>query len=337
MRLLSSFGLAILASLATAQSFSFVVAGDGRATGKRSDLEVQLGAVDKNGVNVPITTETAAYSASIGARFLLFTGDLVLGGNTVPFDQQLAQWVECMKPAEGKLRLLPTRGNHELYGPSNAKDLYMSMVSKRYDVPTNGPAGAEGLTFAFEQDGVGVIGLDEEFQGSDSDFAWLGAKLDAMKAKKEQIFAFAHKQIFSTGGHTDRLFWGDDAKPDPAQDPDRLAKRTRLLDLLAGAGCQAVFFGHDHYYDRSILTDGKFKIHQIQAGTTGAPFYTKNPLKVSPADPKWRIDTQPAHLDYSYGLVRVDMKDGEATVRFLKRLGAGNYVEVDKVVLPKPQ
>ncbi|HSI72263.1 MAG TPA: metallophosphoesterase [Fimbriimonas sp.] len=331
------FALALFVTpIVWGQEFSFIVAGDGRATGKRAELEVQLGAVDKDGVNVPITTETAAYSASIGAKFLLFSGDLVQGSGTTPFDKQLLQWIDCMKVAEGKVRILPTRGNHELYGGAASKDLYLNLISKRYNVPTDGPIGAEGLTFTFEQDGAGIIGLDEEFQGSETDFAWLAAKLDSMKEKKLQIFLFAHKQIFSTGAHTDRLFWQDDAKPDPEKDPERIAKRTKLLDLLAAAGCRAIFFGHDHYYDRSVLTDGKLRIQQIQAGTTGAPFYSRDPAKISKPDAKWRIESQPAHLDYSYGFVRVDMKNGEATIRFMKRLGAGNYVEVDKVVLPKP-
>src|SRR5580704_11117474 len=77
-----------------AEKWCFMVAGDGRSDPKANRPE------DKDGINTLITGEICQAVQTEKAKFLMWTGDLVLGYAHDPneFEAELLAWRQIMEP-----------------------------------------------------------------------------------------------------------------------------------------------------------------------------------------------------------------------------------------------
>lgn len=288
----------------SADRFTFVVAGDGRADSSKSRPE------DRDGINLAITGEIAAEVLRENAKMLLWTGDLVVGSKDAgTFERQLLRWRDVMEPLyRAKVAVLPVRGNHDAFS-ADSVSVWNRVFSGPYALPRNGPAGEENLTFYFGKGSVLVIGLDQyATPGHRVNQAWLDAVL--RERAKPFVFAFAHEPAFMAGKHKDTM------------EADLPARDAFVKSLLA-AGSRVFFAGHDHFYDHMLITPD---FHQLVAGTAGAPFYGDAGYQQSGAG--WTT-RRIAHVDNTYGYLLVQVDGNRATITFKGKDATGRYVPMD--------
>jgi hypothetical protein len=305
-----------LAAFAGADRFRFVVAGDGRADPGAKPPRAE----DKNGVNTLITGEKAQAVLTEHAKFLLWTGDLVLGarGDAKQFETMLMTWRGIMEPLYKKhIPVLACRGNHES-GSADGIAVWNKVFSGQYAMPNNGPAAEKNLTFYYTYGPVLAVGMDQyvvEPKNIAVDVPWLQSVIKAHR--KPFVFTFGHEPAFMDGAHKDLL------------DND-VAKRDAFWETLVGAGSRVYFCGHDHIYDHMTVTRKGDKpgpvIHQMVAGTAGAPFYPEGEYKG--ANSYWDI-SRVRNITNTYGYLLVDIDGTKATVAFKGRVAPGKYQVMD--------
>ncbi len=304
--------LAILHSHGQTPKWCFVVAGDGRADPKANRPE------DKNGVNTLITGEIAKAVVQEKAKFLMWTGDLVYGYTKTPeeFETQLVTWRDLMKPVyNSKIPVLACRGNHEA-GARDSEKVWNKVFSGRYSMPGNGPSTEKNLSYYYGKGDVLAIGLDQYTFGKEEvNQPWLDEVL--AKFPKPFIFAMGHEPAFMDGSHKDTM----DADPE---------KRNAFWSSLISAGSRVFFCGHDHLYDHMMVTKAGDtpgpEVHQIVAGTAGAPFYKQGDY--SGKNDGWNL-TRIKHIDSTYGYLVVMIDGKTATVTFKGRTAPGKYEAMD--------
>jgi hypothetical protein len=313
MRALLCLLAAAIGTMAVAQDHvRFIVTGDDRwNTGSPRPGQ------DQNGVNV--TDLTRLNNAIIAEKpdVLLFSGDLVGGGETdAQESSQFDTWIQTMKPVYAAgIKVLTVRGNHEMHCP-NPADVWRKAMSGPRQNPDNGPDNEKDMTFTYALKNCLFIGLDE-FQTANLGVnqEWLDKVLNA--PHPPHIFAFAHKMAFFSGNHTDGL----ETVP---------AVRDALIKSLAAAGARTVFFGHDHLYDHtSAKLDGwtdDQAIHQIVIGTAGAPFV--NGKKQPATDGVWTLN-HIAHVEHQLGYAVVDVDGPKVTIVYKSESSPGNFQAAD--------
>jgi len=301
--------LCLLLAGASADSWKFIITGDGRSGKNRPE--------DKNGVNTVIMAELAKAVVDENPKFLLFSGDLIAGPKTdAEMESQLTTWLGIMKPVyDAGIKVYNIRGNHEMHVP-HPEEVWRKMFVGPYAMPMNGPKGEEGMSFTVSYNNVLIVGLDE-FQSEQLKVnqAWLDGVL---KNKKEQhIFAFSHKMAFRSGNHDDGM------ETDPAS-------RDAFVKSLIAAGEKVMFFGHDHLYDHKSFTapgDSPDRtIHQFVIGTAGAP------LVHGTGDPgnngSWKVE-QFKHIEDKYGYAVVEVNGPKISITFKTRTSPGIYEPAD--------
>lgn len=286
-----------------------MVTGDGRQDGKNGRPE------DKNGVNALIVPELAQAVVKEHAKFLVFTGDLVLGDkDDDTFKKQLYFWRELMKPVyDAHIPVLAVRGNHETHAPNGVAD-WNEVFSGPYAMPQNGPAGEKNLSFTYSLGPVTVIGIDEYSVGKEQvNQPWLDSVLGGEHGPL--LFATGHEMAFYAGHHTDGLM----AHPDA---------RDAFVKSLVKAGALAFFCGHDHFYDHMEIkaADGSGTLQQYVAGTAGAPYYDGLPYQPNPVG--WQL-TQVKHIGSTNGYTVVEVDGNTVTMTFKGRVGPGKYVPME--------
>ncbi len=302
---------ALIVSSAPAEKLRFVVAGDGRADFKTRPE-------DFNGLNKTITTEIANAVVAEKASFLMWTGDLVKGYEKEPaeFEKQLMTWRGIMEPLyKNHIKVLACRGNHEA-GSSAGWIVWNKVFTGKYAMPDNGPSTEKGLTFYHEQGPVLAIGLDQYIKKGESvDQAWLDKVLTGHK--KPFVFAMGHEPAFMDGAHKDTM----DASPE---------NRDAFWNSLINAGSRVFFCGHDHLYDHmAVVRDGAnpgVEMHQLVAGTAGAPFYKQGDYVGN--NTGWKL-RRVKHIDQTYGYIVVDIDGKKATITFKGRTSPGHYQPMD--------
>ncbi len=305
--------MALVTVASAGAHWRFVVAGDGRADPKAARPE------DKNGVNTVITTEIAQAVIAEKAKFLCWTGDLALGDkDAAKFEEQLMTWRGIMQPLyDLKIPVLACRGNHEA-GSADSVAVWNKVFSGPYATPNNGPEAEKNLTYYYGKGSVLVLGLDQYLIGKEQmDQAWIDHVFQ--RFPKPFIFAFGHEPAFMDGSHKDNL----DAHP---------ADRDAFWNSLIKVGSRIAFMGHDHLYDHMIVTrdgaDPGPEMHQIVAGTAGAPFYKQGDYTGD--NTGWKL-RRAKHIDSTYGYLVVEINGKRATVTFKGRLSPGRYVPMDSV------
>lgn len=289
---------ALWVAYAGAQSLTFAVAGDDRV-----DLAAPL---FKSGLNETVARHLFTEMKKDKAEFVLWTGDLVGGVRsklTTPLAEQLQQWKAFTEPFG--IPVVPARGNHETYAEAGTS---ADEVWKGAYGPFIAQHQVEGLTstnpfdYAYTPPGhpeVLCLALDE-YPNHSVDAEWIKKVVAAKKPK--HVFAFLHEMAFTAGGHKDNLSLD---KP----------KRDAFVNALKDAGCKFIFAGHDHFYDHMVITKPEwngYEIHQIIAGTAGAPFYTATEY---PADGDYKL-TRLKHIDNSYGYVLVKIEGDKVEVSY---------------------
>jgi hypothetical protein len=312
---------AVLAAAFTAhaQTLRFVVAGDGRSDPKAHRPE------DVNGVNTLITGEMAQAVIDEKAKFLLWTGDLVYGyqKNADDFEKQLLTWRDIMKPLYDRhIPVLACRGNHDA-GSTDAWARWNKVFAGKYAMPQNGPESEKNITFFYTSGPVLAIGLDQYTQKGESvNQPWLDEVLK--KHHKPFVFAYGHEPAFMDGTHKDTM----DASPQA---------RDSFIDSLIAAGGRVFFCGHDHLYDHMLVTsDGPNpgpELHQIVAGTAGAPFYAEGDYTGN--NTHWKLK-RIKHIGQTYGYVLVEISGKTATITFKGRTGPGKYEPMDTLTYSVP-
>ena len=304
-----SVSMALLAG-ASADSWKFIVTGDGRSGKNRPE--------DKNGVNALIMGELSKAMVAENPKFVLFSGDLVAGPKTdEEMESQLDTWLEIMKPVyDAGIKVYNIRGNHEMHVP-NPEVVWRKKFVGPYAMPDNGPKGEEGMSFTVSHENVLVVGLDE-FQskaGGQVNQAWLDRVL---KTKKEQhVFIYSHKMAFRSGNHVDGM------EIDPPS-------RDALIKSLIAAGARTAFFGHDHLYDHLAISlpgdaPGK-EFHQFVVGTAGAPLVHG---KGEPGNNSiWKVQNL-KHIEDKYGYAVVEIDGPKVTITFKARTAPGVYEAAD--------
>ncbi len=305
-------GTMLLSGLAAAEKWCFVVAGDGRSDPKAHRPE------DKSGINTLITSEICQAVQDEKAKFMMWTGDLVIGYEKEPkaFEAELKAWRDIMQPLyDKKIGVLACRGNHDA-GSAEAWPVWDKVFSGKYAMPGNGPVGEKNLTFYYTRGNVLAIGLDQYTEkGEAINQPWLDDVLK--KHHKPLIFSMGHEPAFMDGAHKDTM----DASPE---------KRDAFWTSLINAGSRVFFCGHDHLYDHMVVTKASGEpgpeMHQFVAGTAGAPFYKQG--EYAGNNTGWSLK-RIKHVDKTYGYMLVEIDGKKATVTFKGRTSPGHYEAMD--------
>lgn len=285
-----------LAGPAGAQSWSFAVFGDSRG----SDI----------GVNTAILGDIASEIATSGVDFVLFPGDQIDGSSSSSTTQsQLNQWRATMAPIyNAGIDVYGGAGNHEW----RCSDLAGIWQSTFPELPGNGPAGEEKLTYSVSHKNAFVVCLDG-YSGHTHriDQTWLDAQFAANELP--HVFAFSHEPAYSVD-HADCL-------------DDYPANRDAFMSSLAAEYGRTYFCGHDHFYNHAKIDDvDGVEMHQFVVGTAGAPLRDWDGLYNGSNSGK--SVTNVSH-DKSYGYCLVEIDGLDARLTYMERISAGNYVAGD--------
>ncbi|MEN6373287.1 MAG: metallophosphoesterase [Smithella sp.] len=207
---------------------------------------------------------------------VIVAGDLVNGwfrnGGT-DYDAQYKNWKGAMGSVyQAGIPVFPIRGNHDsgperlalpplpanLEPPADTliqmKKVFRKIFAEPY-IPQSGPVGEEGLTYSFVHKNAFFICLDQ-FTGEQHKVnqAWLDRQL--AQNQTPHIFVYGHEPAFGTG-HKDNLgFFSND--------------RDAFWNAIGRAGGKIYFCGHDHFYNRTLISDDTGRpIRQIILGTGG--------------------------------------------------------------------
>jgi len=298
-RCLAAVAVAALAGFAGADTWSFVVAGDGRTNDQTPD---------PSGINLAVLNKLVAAVKAEHPRFLLFTGDLVhgiYGKVTTPVDRQLDTWKSTVAPLQG-IPIYPVRGNHESYGDTEGK-IWLSKMKPIIDAGhVSYFKGEAGFSYSFSPAGdpkMVVIAADQFVHEHRVSLVELESALKRAKdSGAKNIFVFAHEMAFTCTSHGDN---------------ENMAKfkadRDAFLELLEMYGVRYFFAGHDHTYDWMEIKSSKwpptYTLNQIVAGTAGAPFYKD---KGYFGDHGGYDLVRKDHKDNTYGYILVEVDDKEA-------------------------
>jgi hypothetical protein len=330
---IASFGCWIGEPLAV-EPFRIIVAGDGRADYpppspypfKSPRTE------DEDGINKVITQEIVQAVLDEKAKMLLWTGDLtnVSEGDPATFERQLVAWRNLVKPLYDRgVTVLPVRGNHEIvwYDPKDVSDprkekdipdarkIWDKVFSGRFALPANGPKGERNVSFYDVRDSVLVVGVDQYENPHSVNQPWLKRVLD--EHKRPFTFVYGHEPAFSAGRHPD-------SETLAAFPP----KRNEFWESLISGGSRVYFCGHDHFYDHmSIVRDGTDpgpEMHQVTAGTAGAPFYDQGMYGPNAG---WK-QSFIQHAK-TCGYIVVEIERSKATITFKGRTSLEKYEVMD--------
>ncbi|MCX7765856.1 MAG: metallophosphoesterase family protein [Candidatus Sumerlaeia bacterium] len=300
--------------------FTFAVMGDSRANVSSIDPDANV-----NGVNVDELSRLARMAYISGARFILFSGDLISGYSSDIPDVQLqyATWCDSLAPVNAQIPIYPSMGNHDAsapWYPATGSDTNMPFAetiwADVFTLPENGPL-APGNTptykenvYSFNYGNCHFVCLNTNYKYykdypkdnplyhtiDEIQRQWLEADLKANLDKKF-IFVFFHEPAYPTSVHLNKSL-------------DRLQKeRDAVWQIFDKYNVDAVFCGHEHLYSRLLIdksVDSRWQnsIWQITAGRAGAPWYPLNRTV------KWRDNIKA--YSYATHFVRVEINGNKA-------------------------
>ena len=211
----------------------------------------------------PIASEMVPFLVAERPRLVLFPGDVVQAGKQCTAAQMVAQlgaFKEVMRPLrDAGIAVYPVRGNHEADAIGSA-DAWLSAFTGEDALPTRGPAGEVGFSYAFEVENALFVGLDDYVSLHRVNQAWLDAELAA--STLPHVFVFGHEPAFKSF-HTDCL----GSAP---------LERDAFWSSLSRAGAKVYLTAHDHFRDLARIDDGNGRVdddvYQYIVGTGGGPF-----------------------------------------------------------------
>jgi hypothetical protein len=319
-----AFFLAAFYTPCHSETLRIVVAGDDRADYPSPDRTPR--SEDKDGINQLVSKEIAQAVLVENAKILLWTGDLVNVTESGTFEKNLLAWRAIMQPLyDHGVVVLPVRGNHEVeWYPNDTKSpiphatkIWNAVFSGKYALPSNGPENERNLSFYYTSESALIIGVDQyEGHSHSINQGWLSQVFK--NENKPFVFLYGHEPAFMAGRHDDR----DTLAAEPL-------KRNEMLGSFIRAGGRVYFCGHDHFYDHAVVRDTAGvgpEMHQLTAGTAGAPCYKGCDYKGN--QDGWEL--RPIrHIDYAYGYILIEIREDIATITFKGQLSPGNYVAMD--------
>jgi hypothetical protein len=258
-----------------------------------------------NSVAVDIINQLNREFIKKGVKFVVQVGDITDKGTDVALDTRATYAQELYNAGIG---FFPLRGNHEskqaaaveftrvfpqTQNGSNNSTPSDSFVTTTDDEATR-PAKKTGSPFTlgsnFRSPAENLKGLSYSFDYSNARFVlldqftppdnapntidnqqdWINNVLSS-RAAGSHAFVFAHKGLI-TESHVDTLFGSDPSKDAAGQDA--------FITNLAHNGVRYFMGGHDHMYNRSVVTttDGAASVIDIICASDSSKFYIpKNP------------------------------------------------------------
>jgi len=285
------FILCISFAISFAEPWKFALLGDTQWT-------IPDDGKNPNSVAVSIIQQIQHEMIREGVKFVIAAGDVTDNGTPKALDTRATYAQDLYNSGIG---FFPLRGNHEASAdaakefvrifpqtqsgrqnatPSNAFD-WTDSANTHPAIPKgkpftlgqgfSSPASAKNLSYAFELDNATFVLLDQFIAPIDSQQHWIDSVL-ANRAKGSQAFVISHKGIIPPN-HADNLFGKN-----PASDS---AGVNTFIRSLQRNGVTGLICGHDHMYDRSLVstTDSPFvSIQQLVLPSASSKFY-------SPAEP----------------------------------------------------
>ena len=278
------------------QPWKFLIFGDTRGD---DDLS--------SPVNTEILTELVRETTNQRPAFVLVPGDLVLQGDLAAFQS----WSNIMAPVyQAGIGVYPIRGNHDC---DNDPAAFRTCFGP--SLPTNGPAGEIGLTYAVSCSNVLVLALDQYVTPRQVNTNWIMAVLATNDCL--HVFAMGHEPAFKVY-HDDCLDYVPGA-------------RDAFWNILSNAASRVYITGHDHFYDHLRADDGdgdpSNDIHQLIVGTGGAPLYPDGDY--DGVNGGW-TPTRIYHEE-QYGYVVVVIDGPTATFIWHHRTGTNAYAATSEV------
>ncbi len=193
------------------------------------------------------------------------TGDLVEDGR---YPAQWERFLRITEPLTSRVPYFPVAGNHER--------TYTVEGVENWRTATGLPVGGDRLYYCFDTaDGwVRFIALDSnpivdpgkhwtrevQVKYSEEEFTWL---VERVKEHRGPVVVMMHHPPFSASVH--RMEWQTDAV--------LVERRERMVRALHDAGIAMIASGHEHAYQRALLTWPDAVLIALVTGGAGAPLH----------------------------------------------------------------
>lgn len=161
----------------------------------------------------------------MGCSLVLHTGDFVNEGHRL---DEWRKFFEVVGDLIAEVPVMPAIGNHE-----DNHELYFNL----FHLPRAADPASEQW-YSFDLGGVHFVSLSTETEwgvGSEQ-HRWLVSDLESAGGESDWIFVYLHRPLFSSGKH------GSDYEI-----------RNAFHPVFKARGVTAVFAGHDHLYERSMV------------------------------------------------------------------------------------
>jgi hypothetical protein len=181
--------------------------------------------------------------------FVMTEGDLLFScGGKAGCEGKLNQWKSALGSLYSKTYAL--MGNHDRTGRDKADALWQRF----FNLPNNGPAGFQELTYSFDVENVHIVVLNsekpDEHVVNKTQRDWLES--DLVKNTREHTFIFFHEPAYPVS-----------SKQEESLDVEK-NDRDALWQILERHKVEAVFNGHEHINSRRKIGS----IYQFGFGNT---------------------------------------------------------------------
>lgn len=244
---------------------------------------------------------------------VLCTGDLVAIGSE---ESAWQKYFEITEPLGAIAPIVPAFGNHETYWHGTG----LAKAWELFGMKKASPVGSASAYTSFDWGGAHFIILDTN-HNDDTQRDWLTRDLEAAKKRHARaIFAMCHDGPWSHGTHGGSR-----------------SMQREVAPILAAAGVDVLFGGHDHLYERGTGETSRGPLPYMVVGGGGAPLYEPTcqvpgapPFATPPqaAPPPPGVPTCPPSVGnivkaYHYVLVEV----GAQALRLCPKLPDGSPLE----------
>lgn len=241
----------------------------------------------------------------------LHVGDMAYGSGTDPEFSQ--KFFSIYETTLRNVTCWSSMGNHE--GKTSNGETGKGPYYDAYVLPTKAeaggvPSGTEAY-YSFDFGDVHFICLnshDLDRRPTATMAKWLKADLE--KTKAEWLIAFFHHPPYTKGSH------------DSDKEEQLIEMREHIMPILESGGVDAVFTGHSHIYERSMLIDGAYQTPSTNQGVV---------LDDGDGDPREGGDgsyRKSGGLTPNNGVIQVVAGNGGTTLR-----RKGKHVLMSKIIL----